>query len=107
MMYAETDIMALRQEVEKRLSPARYTHTLAVEREVVAIGEIYLPHMVDQLRVAALLHDVTKVGKTEDQFALCEKFGISLTDDERLAPQVLHGKTAVHIVKTEFHQEGH
>ena len=92
----------LRAEVEKRLSPKRFFHTLGVEAEVVALGELYLPEQIPALRAAALLHDITKELSTPEQIALLRAYGIPESQDELLSPQVLHGKTAAAMIKSEF-----
>ena len=104
MKFTEQDIAQLREEIKKRLNVERFSHTLGVEREAAALGELYLPQSLDELRVAALLHDVTKTGKGEEQVALCQTLGIVPTEDERKAPQVLHGKTAAALIPIQFPQ---
>ena len=84
----------LRDSVSYAESADRFRHTLGVEQEVASLGEILLPNAVQSLRAAALLHDLTKGFSPEEQFLLCEEYGIPLTDELRKSPQVLHGITA-------------
>ena len=59
-MFSESDILTLREKVKPYLTEKRYSHTLAVEKEAAYLGSIYLPEKIAELRVSALLHDVTK-----------------------------------------------
>ncbi len=102
MTLTKEKLDLLRAEVEKRLSPKRFIHTLGVEAEAVALGEIYLPEQIPALRAAALLHDITKELSTPEQIALLRAYGIPESQDEQLSPQVLHGKTAVGMIKRDF-----
>jgi predicted HD superfamily hydrolase involved in NAD metabolism len=102
VIFTTDDLETLREEVRKRLSPSRFAHTLMVEAEVIAMGQIYMPNDILELRVAALLHDVTKVGTNESQFALAKELGLQCSDEELLAPQVLHGRTAATLIPRDF-----
>lgn len=84
------------------MSPARFEHTLRVERMVTEIGRAYIPNDVETLRTAALLHDITKEYSSEKQLKICRDFGIILRDDERGAPGVLHAITAAAIIPTDY-----
>jgi nicotinate-nucleotide adenylyltransferase len=48
------------------------------------------------------MHDYTKEFSPEKQFELCEFYGIELTEEEKLAPKLLHGKTAAAIASHQF-----
>ena len=60
MKYTDIQIDLLRREVCQRLSEKRYNHTLGVEKMAVLIGGYCMPESIDRLRVAALLHDISK-----------------------------------------------
>ena len=47
-----------------------------------------------RLRIAALLHDITKERSTEEHARLCAQFSVPLSDMELRAPKVLHAKSA-------------
>lgn len=100
--YTLSDIEALREEVKPYLTGKRYLHTLAVEREAAHLGEIYLPEKVNSLRAAALLHDITKKCDFEKQLQYCAKFGIIVSDYDRLAPKTFHAKTAAALIGEAF-----
>ncbi len=102
VMFTSDEIEKLREIVRQVQDEPRFLHTLGVETEVIRMGQIYLPHQVDELQAAALLHDLTKEYKGDAQIALCRELGLDVTEEERLSPQVLHGKTAVALIKKEY-----
>ncbi|MBO5649850.1 MAG: HD domain-containing protein [Clostridia bacterium] len=100
-LYNEELIDAIRAEIPQFLCGKRLSHTYAVEKECRALGAIfsahptlYRPEDVFRLRIAALLHDITKECSLAEHEMLCRKYRIALTDEERMAPKVLHAKTA-------------
>ena len=70
MDFSRERILRLREEIKKRLSPKRYDHTLGVETAAFTLGSYLLPEKIQQLRCAALLHDVAKELPQEEQLAL-------------------------------------
>ena len=92
----------LREKAVKDMSDKRRVHTLAVEDMAVRLGVIYAPDKINELRAAALLHDVTKELNTEEQLKLCEKYGISVSDDDKFAPKTFHAKTAAAVIADKF-----
>ena len=98
----EEMINELRQTVKASMSEKRAFHTLAVERMAVRLGEIYAPDKVTALRVAALLHDITKELSTDEHIRLCAEYGIELHDNDILAPKTLHARTAAAKIESDF-----
>ena len=84
------------------MKPSRFSHTLNVETEVARMADIYLPSQKNELRAAAILHDLTKGLVDEEQIKLCVSLGIPLTDELRRVPQVLHGLSAAKIIEKDF-----
>lgn len=101
-MQALQEIERLRAAVAAHLGDRRLRHTLEVEEEVARLGEIYLPHRVPALRIAALLHDLTKEWTPEEQLAYCKENGIPVTPAELAAPRILHAKTGAHLAARNF-----
>ncbi len=95
-------IITLREAVKPYLTDKRYAHTLAVEREAAALARIYLPEKEEKLRIAALLHDITKKESTEKQLQMCAEFGIEVSEDDVLAPKTFHAKTAAALAARDF-----
>ena len=57
----------LRSAVAAFETEKRYRHTLGVETEAAALATVLLPEKTDELRAAALLHDLTKCRSDEEQ----------------------------------------
>ncbi len=95
-MIEITDAMldSLRERVMQSMSPKRFRHTVAVEDMVARLSELYCPSQTALLRAAALLHDVTKERSVEEQIALCQAYGLEVSEEARLAPKTLHAQTA-------------
>ena len=91
----------LRQEVRKYVSDWRYAHVLSVESEAAHLASVYCPQKVEKIRVAAILHDITKDFNAEKQLNLCEKFGI-IQKDSHLYPKILHSFTGAEWVRREY-----
>lgn len=93
-MDSDDRLSRLRDAVAGYETVDRYRHTLGVEKEAAALGAYLLPDRVEELRAAALLHDLTKCKTDAEQIGLAESLGIDMTDELRASPQVLHGLTA-------------
>lgn len=92
----------LRQSVSERMSPKRFAHTLAVEEMVAELCSLYCPQSTGVMRVAALLHDLTKELDTKEQVALCGRLGLEVSSEELAAPKTFHARTAAELIKHEF-----
>jgi len=95
---------ALVQKVRAEMGEHRFTHTLAVAKEVLSLADTYdlCEKDAKRLFVAALLHDYTKAYSTEKQIALAKEYGIALSEDDIASPPVLHSRTAAAVCKTLF-----
>ncbi len=98
----EENIARLREEIRGEMGAWRLSHTLAVEEEAKAIAKWYLPQNIAEISAAALLHDVTKECSTEEQIALCERYGLPVTDEELASPKILHAKTAAAVITDRY-----
>ncbi len=90
-MEQKFDFVNIRDIVKRFTTEKRFPHVLGVEKEADQLGKIFLPNKRDKLRVAALLHDITKKLTTDKQIELCNEYGIKL--DEHMVPKMLHSKT--------------
>jgi nicotinate-nucleotide adenylyltransferase len=99
---SEDTLSSLRERIRPYLKDKRYKHTLDVEEEAARIGAIYLPEKIPQLRVSALLHDITKRDTFEKQLQYCEEFGIMMDRAEFDSPQLLHSVTASAVAARDF-----
>ncbi len=94
----------LKKSIAVYMTGKRLLHTLAVERECRNLSEIYdldKPN-AERLSVAALLHDITKDMKTENQIILCERYGIPVREEDRLSPKTFHAKTGAFFAREKF-----
>ena len=102
MIFDDNTISSLRYEVKQRLSEKRYKHTLGVEKMARALGEILIPEKIDELSVAALLHDIAKEMTYEDHLKLISESSISYSDDDLATRPALHSFAAAPVVQRDF-----
>ena len=95
-------ILQLRELVTADMSPKRARHTLAVEQMAARLSVLYCPEKEQMLRVAALLHDVTKEWSTERHAAFLREHGITPTAMDLAAPKTLHAKTAALLIPEQY-----
>ena len=100
----EERFLRLRCLLSERIGSRRFSHTLGVEKAIIDLGERYLPGEIPRLRVAALLHDLTKEWSGAEQIRFCEENGIVLTGEERETPKILHARTGAYLSAKEFPQ---
>ena len=100
--YTDEMLSELREKVRPYLKPKRYEHTLAVEREAAALGEIFIPSEVKRLRAAALLHDVTKKLDLSEHLQICREFDIIVGGCPEMEKKLFHSKTAPAIIGRDF-----
>ena len=91
---SEQMLADLREHVMSLMSPKRFRHTVAVEEMAARLAALFCPAQTNQLRAAALLHDITKERTAEEQEQLCLRHGLPVSDDDRLAPKTFHARTA-------------
>ena len=92
----------LRKLIKGALSDFRRSHTEGVERMAARLARIYAPERENEMRAAALLHDVTKEKKTDEQIAICNRYKYELRKDEIGSPAILHAITASLIIPDEY-----
>ena len=100
----ESVLDTLRGEIVNSMSPKRFLHTVAVERMVARLCELFCPEHTMSMRAAALLHDVTKELGTEEQQRLCKQYGLPVTEQDLLAPKTFHARTAAAMIQHEMLQ---
>lgn len=92
----------LRERVMREMSPKRFRHTLAVEEMTVRLCALYCPEYTEQMRAAAILHDLTKEKSVEEQVALCTTLGLSVSEEDKKTPKLFHARTAAALIGTDF-----
>ena len=94
----QQELLLLRERVTSDMSEKRARHTLAVEQMAARLAALYCPEKEQVLRVAALLHDVTKEWKTERHAAFLKERGIEVKALDLAAPKTLHARTAALLI---------
>ncbi len=97
-MFNEQELRALSDTVRTTLSEKRFRHTEGVEEEIVRMGKIYLPDRIDELRAAALLHDVAKELTVDEQIGICRENGDPELETAIHSPAILHGHAAAYMI---------
>lgn len=92
----------LRENVMQKMSPKRFCHTVAVEAMTARLCALFCPDKTLLMRAAALLHDVTKELDTKAQIALCEGYGLPVSDLDRISPKTFHARTAAAMIEREY-----
>ncbi len=100
--FSEQALADLREQVMRQMSSKRFAHTIAVEDMVARLCALFCPEEIPQMRVAALLHDITKELKPHEQEALCRQYHLSVTSLDRLAPKTFHARTAAEVIKADY-----
>lgn len=69
----------------------RLAHTLGVEKAALELRERHFPSLCeDDVRAAAILHDVTKYYTVDEHIAFCDAEGVVLNASEKRSKRVLH-----------------
>ena len=98
MRFSDAQIDALRERVRGSMSDYRFVHTAEVEKMAARIGELYAPDKLDILRAAALLHDVTKELKRDEQIEMLRVAGEDVAALELASHKTFHARTAVYAI---------
>lgn len=97
-----SSVDALRQRVARYMSSSRYEHTLGVEKMAVRLGEVFMPQKIDELRIAALLHDVAKELSENEQLSVVRDYQVPVTDEDLVTLPALHSFAACGVIKRDF-----
>ena len=96
----------IRQKIPEFISGNRLKHTFFVEKEAITIAKSIFSvynisdRYLNDIKAAALLHDITKHMDIEAQLSMCGMYGINAGDNPSAA--ILHGKTAAHMARQMF-----
>lgn len=101
-MITETLLSSLREGLKDEMEDSRYRHTLGVEQEIRALARFFSPETEKTAAAAGLLHDITKGWTPEEHIAFCRTHGISVTEEERAIPALLHAKTAAALIPLKY-----
>lgn len=100
-----SDLAKLRKEMEKKLEPNRYEHTLSVAYTSANLAAVHGAD-VQKALVAGILHDCAKCLSHKKQIDLCKKYQVQLSqleaDDNS---PLLHAKTGSILAREEYDVE--
>jgi predicted HD superfamily hydrolase involved in NAD metabolism len=102
MTYDKNSIDELRHALKAMLSEKRYAHTLGVEDMARYLAEVIIPEKIDEICVAALLHDVAKELPYDEQVDLLSSSDLAYTDEDIESRSVIHSFAAVPVIKRTF-----
>lgn len=102
MRFTEKQIFELCSRVKERLSEKRFCHTQGVVKAAVSIAEKCLPEHLDEIKVAALLHDISKEYSEAEHLDIIKTYSISVTDEEISSFALLHSITGPIVIKNCF-----
>ena len=88
-------------EVEKRLSPKRFAHTLGTAECAVTLARRFGADPSAAYR-AGLLHDITKEWNPTQQLNFFENHGIMICNAQKLTPELFHPISGAIVAKEEF-----
>lgn len=98
-----TDWLKLEKKIRDVQDDERYHHTLGVMNTAACLAMV---HGVDieRARLAGLLHDCAKSDPPNDKkAAVCDKYGVEITEFERKNPHLIHGKLGAYYAKKRYH----
>jgi nicotinate-nucleotide adenylyltransferase len=91
----------LRERAYEMLDSRRVPHVQGCESEAVRLAQRWGADLNDA-REAAILHDITKKLKPNEQLLLCEKYGMVNDTVEMENPKLLHAKTGAAVARDVF-----
>lgn len=95
------DMIEVRNQLKKKLSCKRYEHTLGVMYTCASLAMKY-DYDINKAMWAGLLHDCAKEYSDERMLEKCDRYNIQVTDAERKAPFLLHGKLGAYYAKEKY-----
>ena len=95
------EILRFREQMKATLDPPRFEHSLSVSFTCMALA-MHCEASLEKAEVAGILHDCAKCYDDYKLIELCKDKGILLTEDELLAPAVIHAKYGAWMAEHEF-----
>ena len=103
-MSENETLKRIRDDIPNYLSGKRLSHTLSVMEEAEKLGTLYglSENDIARLRLAGLLHDITKEKSPDQQLELCRRFGYKYTEDDVNSPKVFHSITGAYLAREKY-----
>ena len=98
---AQPELSWLREKAYAYLKPKRIAHVAGCENEAVMLA-VYWGEEPEKAAEAAILHDIAKKFKLEEQLRISEKYGIINDHTELACPKILHAKTGAAMARDLF-----
>lgn len=89
------------EDLQKRLKPKRFQHTLGVAKTAKEMAEIFHVNP-NKAYLAGMLHDCAKNLSDNELLKICRENNIEITDSENAAPYLLHGKAGAYLAETRY-----
>lgn len=102
MIFDENALTKLRSAVKDVLTEKRYIHTVGVGNMASYLGSVIMPSKVNELRAAALLHDVAKELSYDEHVSLVTSSDMGYTDEDLKTKPALHSIAALPVIKRDF-----
>lgn len=95
------DIFSIRENLQSKLNPMRYEHSLSVSFICMALAMRY-GYDLDRAELAGILHDCAKRYNNETIIKKCERLGIELTEGELMAPSIIHARVGAWMAEHKY-----
>lgn len=95
------DLSWLRERAREYLEPRRVSHVAGCESEAVSLARRW-GEVPERAATAAILHDITKKFRFEEQLHLCREYGMICSNGELEHPRILHAITGAALAKARF-----
>ena len=87
--------------VKSEVSEKRFNHILGVVKRAIEYAQIYNANIED-VKVAAILHDIAKEYSEEKSYEILEKYGYNVDEVEKNNYNLIHSKVGSIIAKYEY-----
>ena len=98
----EQALTDLRAAIIGQMSPKRYVHTAAVEDMVTRLATLYCPDRINDLRAAALLHDITKEYDVQAHVRMLREAGETVKEGDTFSHKTFHARTAALLIPAQY-----
>ena len=98
----EQALTDLRAAIIGQMSPKRYVHTAAVEDMVTRLATLYCPDRINDLRAAALLHDITKEYDVQAHVRMLREAGETVKEGDTFSHKTFHARTAALLIPESY-----
>ncbi len=95
------DIEDYKKVIKDRMSKKRYIHSINVAKAGIQLAERYGAD-VEKVRIAGILHDITKEMPYDEQLKIIQSSGIILDDVQAFSPKTWHAVSGSICVRKEL-----